>query len=438
MPTSESWHRRRVLRAAATGAGLLAGCTDVAEDVPDVGDAGDNGAGPETETDEAGSRQTGDGDRSEDGDAGGDFDRSGPSGYRMFAYGPANSGNAGGEAGPTESVTERWSVALERPVKGQPAVVDGWLYVATWESLDVLDAKTGERTERLRSFRASMPTVDGDRLYHVMDGGVATIDRPSLHAGDAETAWTTGQVSVDLSQRVQPPAVVDGTVYTGDTNDEGTTGDLVALDAETGDEQWRLNVDEDGELDAGRDAVASTPAVVDGTVYAASLNGLLYAVDAEDGTENWRFDTGATIRGAPTVVDGTVFVGSDYTMYAIDAADGSEVWSRGTAGGSIEASPAVADDTVYVGSYGGVTALDHGSGEPRWTVETKGNVSQTPVVANGTVYANPGSTALGLDTDDGTERWRFEASEGLNATVVVDGIAFLTTHYGTLYALETP
>jgi len=77
-------------------------------------------------------------------------------------------------------------------------------------------------------------------------------------------------------------------------------------------------------------------------------------------TERWTFGTGDAVKSSPAVVDGTVYVGSDGgSVYALDAADGTEQWSTKFEMASVDSSPAVVDGTVYVGSDDGtVYALD--------------------------------------------------------------------------------
>ncbi|PLK17735.1 PGF-CTERM sorting domain-containing protein, partial [Natronobacterium gregoryi SP2] len=56
--------------------------------------------------------------------------------------------------------------------------------------------------------------------------------------------------------------------------------------------------EEQGGLEADR-PIQSSPAVVDGTVFAGSWNGNLYAMDAETGTEQWRFGTDDRVTSSP-------------------------------------------------------------------------------------------------------------------------------------------
>jgi outer membrane protein assembly factor BamB len=64
--------------------------------------------------------------------------------------------------------------------------------------------------------------------------------------------------------------------------------------------------------------VRSSPAVAGGTVYVGSFDDHLYAIDAETGQEQWRFETDEWVRSSPAVAGGTVYVGSfDGHLYAL-------------------------------------------------------------------------------------------------------------------------
>lgn len=83
----------------------------------------------------------------------------------------------------------------------------------------------------------------------------------------------------------------------------------------------KTGVEIDWQFDTGTEAwnrVASSPAVVDGTVYVGNDNGVVYALDAESGAERWQFSLGSIVRTAPAPVDGAVHVGSrDGTIYRL-------------------------------------------------------------------------------------------------------------------------
>ena len=78
-------------------------------------------------------------------------------------------------------------------------------------------------------------------------------------------------------------AIVDGTVYVG-----SLSGDLIALDLESGREKWRYRADDGiGE---------SSPAVEGEMVYVGDLAGVLHAVNTLTGKMHWTFKTEAEIQ----------------------------------------------------------------------------------------------------------------------------------------------
>jgi outer membrane protein assembly factor BamB len=96
------------------------------------------------------------------------------------------------------------------------------------------------------------------------------------------------------------------------------TGALVALDAESGTERWRVKLG---------DGILCSPAVVGETVFTTGARVIdedsgteyLIAVDASNGTERWRVALDAVTRGSPAVVDGTVYIGDlSGIVYAVD------------------------------------------------------------------------------------------------------------------------
>ena len=78
----------------------------------------------------------------------------------------------------------------------------------------------------------------------------------------------------------------------------------------------------------------SSPALVDDILYFGSGSELL-AVDINTREEQWRFQAADTIESSPAVMDDAVITGSnDGALYAVDRATGNRLWSVAT-GGSI-------------------------------------------------------------------------------------------------------
>ena len=91
--------------------------------------------------------------------------------------------------------------------------------------------------------------------------------------------------------------------------------------------------------------IAASPAVVDGVVYVASLDGYLYAIDANTSSQRWSIaiQTGSYLESSPAVVNGVVYIGSsDYKLYAINATTGKILWFA-TTQNVLTSSPTVAN-----------------------------------------------------------------------------------------------
>ena len=257
--------------------------------------------------------------------------------------------------------------------------------------------------------------------------------------------------------------VVDGVVYIG--TDEG---EVLALDAETGDELWdETMVDV---TDRSSTGITTAPSVVDGVVYVgatdADLDGHLFAYDAETGDELWSESISTnSVRSSPVVYDDSVYVGTDDGfLRAHDVEDGSQDWVEEVSFEWLRGeSPVAADGTLYVPIDGGdLVALEADTGEELWDQTLDTRVRSTPAYVDGTVYITSRSlesngctvcyprelpsytyTIHALDATDGTEEWTFgdddeTLTRGSSPTVVggSTGTVYFTSSFDTAYAVD--
>jgi len=217
--------------------------------------------------------------------------------------------------------------------------------------------------------------------------------------------------------------------------------------------------------------IVASPAIADGVVYLASLDGRLYAVDQESGKEKWSFKSKMPIASSPAVADGTLyFVSSTGALAAIDVATGQPKWVFATeyerkfeaknlhgypsatqtipdAWDVFTSSPAVADGRVYFGSGdGNVYAVDARTGVLLWKFPTRDVVHSSPAVINGTVYIGSwDSTLYAIDAETGQQKWGFKAGEDAvihnqvgfqSSPAVVDGTIYVGCRDAHVYALD--
>ena len=265
---------------------------------------------------------------------------------------------------------------------GAPAVANGAVYAGSVDgNLYALNASTGAK---LWSFAAVNTSGGGYSSPAVVNGivYVASWETPDsgwpghVYALDGSAGAMLWTFAVGESPTWPMPdlAVANGVVYASGSGD----GNLYALDASTGAELWSYAA-------GGR---VQSPAVANGVVYVGSADGNVYALNASTGAKLWSYATGGqVVETSPAVASAVVYVGTDRSVYALNANTGAKLWSYATSG--YLSSPAVANGVVYVGNSdgtnGNVYALNANTGAKLWSY-TAGGVVWSPVVVDGVVY----------------------------------------------------
>lgn len=299
------------------------------------------------------------------------------------------------------------------------------------------------------------PAVTGDSVVMAYTGE----DRPngvveSYDAATGETEWR----QENLGDPVGPATTANDTVFVATLSDnlgefigaENRTG-LYALNASTGETEWRVN------------ATFGPPVVADGRLFASERPsdldhgdgyGNVTAVDPSTGERVWT----SNVRGKVLAyADGRLVVGDERsdTLYALDAEDGSLRWRTGVEESAyLEDRVAATGETVYVTNGTdpypienvpkAVTAFAADDGSRRWTTEVEGPSGDpeylgAPAVANGSVYVvTDGNLATypetgtvhALDADTGDLEWRFRTKVNLRSDpAVANGTVYVAGKY---------
>lgn len=174
--------------------------------------------------------------------------------------------------------------------------------------------------------------------------------------------WTSAVGPVDFPLDVR---VVDGRAYLA-----SSTGVVVALDAQTGADVWRVALDTPLSAGVGSDGR-----------YSAVVTRGNELVVLDGAKVSWRQKLKALTLTAPLVAGGRVFaLSSDRSVSAFDAASGQKLWQQQKTGDALVLGQAglltAVGDTLVVGFGSRVTGLNPLNGSARW---------ETPVVnARGT------------------------------------------------------
>ena len=208
----------------------------------------------------------------------------------------------------------------------------------------------------------------------------------------------------------------------------------------------------------GRAGVRQGPAIADGHVYAAAIEGGVRAFDLQTGNALWHYEPKKEkdkpellLSGGPGAGEGLVVVGGlDGEVIALDASNGAEKW-RAKVTNEVIAAPVIGNGMVFVRSNDGrLTAFDAASGERRWfwsrelpSLSVRGN--DAPVLGPGYVFVgNDDGTVAALSIQDGSLAWeqavaQAEGRTELDRMADIDGTPVLdgTTLYATSFKKQT-
>nr|WP_247729601.1 PQQ-binding-like beta-propeller repeat protein [Halovivax limisalsi] len=360
----------------------------------------------------------------------------------MPRYDAAGTGHNPAGSGPADDAAVRWEQSANGAVFGSPTpiLVDGTLITAGGGSFAAFDAETGEkRFERSVSY-SSAPAWVGSDIYRT---GTLAVTGPEgvfgLNAGGGYdlAGWSVGAERwhaprLDSAGGLfgaatgRAPVAVGGTVIAAVPG----TRRFVALDGDSGRIEWRHEVG-----DTGGDPLLR-PVVRDGVAYLASWPNDLHAVEVESGDSLWEVELDADEILSPTATSEGIVVPDWNAVLLVDPEDGHTRWTYDYDGNATDWSAAVANDTVFLTDGDGfLHAIDLASGDEVWSTET--SRQSAPVVADGVVYISTlgEATISAFDVGSGDRLWTRDGPVGPSQPIVGDGVLFVAGYDRTV-ALE--
>ena len=174
------------------------------------------------------------------------------------------------------------------------------------------------------------------------------------------------------------------------------------------DQLWSVGLSGDSE----RLRLALRPAVVEGVTYAASHSGEVVAMDAQTGRRAWSVKTKVSLSAGPEVGGGVVVLGSsDGDVIALDSATGQQRW-RQSINSEVLARPLIANDLVVIRTVDGhIEGLSLTDGAKRWAVDEQVprltlRGTAPPVLAGDKIIAGFDSgKVLAIDSRNGDVLW---------------------------------
>lgn len=288
-------------------------------------------------------------------------------------------GDTEGEVYAVDEETENilWSSSLgSELVYASPIVGDGSVYFTHGSGVVHSFNLSGGKNWEFKTDQPTLstPAVVGDRVF--------AVDAKSVYAVNAESGEEIWKTEVDEVIAFSP--TVDESLYVGTIESrrpkgQGANGTLYSISPDDGSVNWRVS----------GSGVVTTPAVTEDTVVFGTVNGSLLAVEKETGDEVWNISTRTSEVSSPAYRDGTIYYGvASDKLYAVDAESGEQEWIF-EGSGDMTVSPSVSGEKVYAGSRSGfVYAVNASTGEGVWWTELERGITNIALTSVGdTVYA---------------------------------------------------
>jgi hypothetical protein len=157
--------------------------------------------------------------------------------------------------------------------------------------------------------------------------------------------------------------------------------------------------------------------VASGKVFVGTENGNLYALNATTGAEEWHYTAGGPIMNSVAVDGGRVFFGAmDGAVYALDAANGSLLWMAQLSQFlGFSTAPVIADGKVMLGGRNGIFyALNPSDGNVLWSYDTGSAILQTAAWNGGKAYFGAMNMHVyAINTSNGSLAWKSPRIQGM-------------------------
>jgi outer membrane protein assembly factor BamB len=132
---------------------------------------------------------------------------------------------------------------------------------------------------------------------------------------------------------------------------------------------------------------------------------------------------GGAFESTPAIADGVVYVADmDGKLSALNLSDGKEIWHHQIDGGYI-ASPSVRGELLYIGDIDGkFYAFDRKAGKPRWTAQADAQIDSGANFWNENVlFGSQDANLYCLNATTGKEVWKFAIADQIRCMPTVVG-----------------
>jgi outer membrane protein assembly factor BamB len=203
------------------------------------------------------------------------------------------------------------------------------------------------------------------------------------------------------------------------------------IDPERGDVRWKTWIG---------DHIGASVGILGSDVYFPGKDRRFHALDAATGTERWRVDLEGWSMGSPVLALGCAVVrATGGRGLCVDLVNRSILWKADLPSSTFaQTSMAYDGHAFYATVASSVVALGP-SGDVLWETKLRANIDPSPIVVGDyVVVAGGGEQVLrAFDRKTGAKVKEVVIGERITATpTIVGGIAYVAGASGTLFAVE--
>jgi glucose dehydrogenase len=217
----------------------------------------------------------------------------------------------------------------------------------------------------------------------IASGGDSKDDSSKNAAAPAPTSTQGGQAATPKAKQAPPApkatvaATTEAGYPNGDLSNTRNAKGPITTDTVSGLKQvWSLPLGKESQSQYG--SYASTPVVVDGTIYSQDLASNVSAINLESGKVLWKNLYNSPDQGpnGVTVADGLVMGGTADSAFVLDQKSGENLWNGKAAlteGEGIDMAPGYYKGTMYISTVPGNNKKFYGAGlhGTLWALDTK-------------------------------------------------------------------
>ena len=181
--------------------------------------------------------------------------------------------------------------------------------------------------------------------------------------------------------------------------------------------------------------VHSSPAIYKDNIYFVSSEGILKAIDMETGEEKWDLDLKASCNSSPMIHNNRLYIGCDDGLKAVNINSHDIVWDYDC--GNVASTPFYYKDIIYFGSDDGHLYGLNDDGKVKFNKNLDGELKSSPVVSEDTIYiGSTNSKFYSIDTDE-HKNWEFTTGdEILSSPGYVNDSVIFGSNDGNIYCLN--